>query len=409
MTPDPMNENFTADIRAINQIDAVPRILEVICRTTGLRFAAVARVTESRWIACAVRDEIAFGLKPRDELVIGTTFCDEIRQTGEPVVIDNCETDEVFNRHPTPLLYGFKSYISVPVYLEGGSFFGTLCALDPRPARLKTLETVEMFKLFASLIAMHLNSQERLAASETALTNEREMSRLREQFIAVLGHDLRNPLSAIQNGTILLAGLTQHDQADEVRGLIERSISRMTELIENVLDFARGRLGGGLLLEHSLVTDLDAVLHQVVKELESTSPERTVHFDIHIGRPIVCSSARLAQLLSNILANAFTHGDPTSPIHVKATLTNNTFQLSVSNHGETIRPEVAEQLFQPFVRGSARPGQQGLGLGLYIASEIARAHDGTLKVTSSHGETCFTFEMPLTTDFDPAKTQTPHN
>ncbi|HEY2758461.1 MAG TPA: GAF domain-containing protein, partial [Pseudolabrys sp.] len=183
MTP----SDYQTDITAIQRIEAVPRILEVICRTTGMGFSAVARVTEDRWICCAARDEIAFGLQPGGELKLETTICDEIRQSGEAVVIDNVNEDAIYCRHPTPAMYGFQSYISVPIILESGTFFGTLCAIDPRPARLKSSETVGMFKLFAELIAIHLNAIERLADSQAALLDARQSSELREQFIAVLG------------------------------------------------------------------------------------------------------------------------------------------------------------------------------------------------------------------------------
>jgi GAF domain-containing protein len=130
-----MNKTFTEDLAAIARIDAVPMILQVACHTTGLRFAAVARVTEDRWIACAVRDEVEFGLQPGGELKVETTICNEVRHTGQMVVIDNVAEDEGFRGHPTPAMYGFQSYISVPINLPGGRFFGTLCALDPRPAQ----------------------------------------------------------------------------------------------------------------------------------------------------------------------------------------------------------------------------------------------------------------------------------
>ena len=157
-----MKDSVADDVAAVGKIDAVPTILEVVCRTTGLGFSAVARVTEERWVACAVRDEIAFGLQPGGELQVETTICDEIRDSGQLVVIDNVAEDEVFCGHPTPRMYGFQSYISVPIYRPDGRFFGTLCAIDPRPARLNTPETVGMFKLFADLIGFHLDVQERL-------------------------------------------------------------------------------------------------------------------------------------------------------------------------------------------------------------------------------------------------------
>src|SRR5258707_10173235 len=160
-----MANDLQGDVAAVSRIDAVPTILEVVCRTTGMGFAAVARVTEDRWIACGVRDEIAFGLRPGGELKVETTICNEIRDSRQPVVIDHVAEDPKFHGHPTPAQYGFQSYISVPILRKDGSFFGTLCAIDPRPARLNTPEVIGMFKLFADLIAFHLDARERLETS----------------------------------------------------------------------------------------------------------------------------------------------------------------------------------------------------------------------------------------------------
>jgi GAF domain-containing protein len=186
-----MAPGFQTDLESVSRIEAVPTILEVVCRTTGMGFAAIARVTEDRWIAWGVLDEIDFGLKPGGELKVETTICHEIRQSREPVVINNLAEDDVWCNHATPAMYGFQSYISMPIILADGSFFGTLCAIDPRPARLKRPEIVGMFRLFAELIAKHLDASRKLSATESALIEERTVADLREQFIAVLGHDLR--------------------------------------------------------------------------------------------------------------------------------------------------------------------------------------------------------------------------
>ena len=390
-----VNDNIADDLDAVARIDAIPNILNVVCRTTGLGFAAVARVTEDRWVACAVRDEIAFGLQPGGELQVETTICDEIRNNGQLVVIDHATEDEAFCNHPTPKMYGFQSYISVPIYRQDGRFFGTLCAIDPKPARVNTPETVGMFKLFADLIAFHLDAQERLSLSESALLDERQTAQLREQFIAVMGHDLRNPLNAIHGGAELLLRMPLGEKAAPIAALIQRSAARMAGLIDNVLDFARGRLGGGLSLTRVVEAGLEATLEQVVAELRTAWPDRVIQSDLKLDRPIACDGARIAEMLSNLLANALTHGDPAGPVRVRARNDDRSFELSVKNLGEPIPPEIAAHLFQPFSRASAGPGQQGLGLGLYIASEIARAHEGALELESSPEETCFTFRMPL--------------
>src|SRR3984885_2114354 len=141
-----------SDIENIRQIPIIPSLLEVICRTTGMGFAAIARVTEDKWVACSVRDEILFGLEPGGELKLENTICNEIRQTHQTVVIDHVEHDKIFCGHPTPRMYGFQSYISVPIFRKDGSFFGTLCAIDPKPHRLNTPEILGMFNMFTDLI-----------------------------------------------------------------------------------------------------------------------------------------------------------------------------------------------------------------------------------------------------------------
>jgi signal transduction histidine kinase len=385
--------NFDADIAAIGRIDAVESILEVVCRTIGIGFAAVARVTEDRWIACAVRDEIAFGLVPGGELKVETTICHEIRQSGEPVVIDHVAEDQVYCGHPTPAMYGFQSYISMPIRRADGSFFGTLCAIDPRPLRLKTPQTVGMFRLFADLIGFHLDAQERVASTEAALLDARQTAELREQFIAVLGHDLRNPLASIDAGATLLRKAPLDQKSVATLGLIQNSVRRMAGLINNVLDLARGRLGGGLALNQSHAA-LAPALEQVIAELRAAWPDRLIDDEIALNATVYCEPARIAQLLSNLLANALTHGAPTQPVMVRALVTDSVFELSVANAGEPIPPALREQLFQPFFRASGRAPHQGLGLGLYIASEIARAHGGALSVSSDAEETRFTLRIP---------------
>jgi signal transduction histidine kinase len=393
MTGQLLKEGIAADVAAVAQIDAVPRILEVVCRATGMGFAAIARVTENRWVACAVRDKIAFGLTPGGELDVRTTLCDEVRASRQLVVIEDVAKDDTYCGHQTPKMYGFRSYISVPIYLPGGDFFGTLCAIHPEPAPVNTPETIDMFTLFADLVGFHLDARARLKVSERALSDERRGAELRDQFIAVLGHDLRNPLAAIQMGGKLLARMPLDEQGRRAAAVIQSSAARASGLVENVLDFARGQLGEGLPVTLETITDLDTTLDQVVTELRTTWPGRDVRTRFALARPVTCDRSRISQLLSNLLANALTHGDPSGPVQVSAESDDGGFALAVVNGGAPIPEEIRGQLFQPFARTSGGDGQ-GLGLGLYIASEIARAHAGTIDVTSTADETRFTFRMP---------------
>jgi signal transduction histidine kinase len=292
-------------------------------------------------------------------------------------------------------MYGFRSYISVPIRLPHGHLFGTLCAIDPHAARLNTPETVGMFRMFADLIAFHLDAQRRLALSEASLTDERESADLREQFIAVLGHDLRNPLASIDAGAHMLLRTPLDERATSIVGLMQNSVRRMAGLIDNILDFARGRLGGGLHVQRDDRQPLQPALEHVINELRSAWPQRSIEARLELSVPVMCDRARVAQLLSNLLSNALTHGAPSTPVTVEASTHDDSFELSVTNAGTMIPPALLGKLFLPFVRASVQPAQEGLGLGLYIASEIARAHNGTLSATSDEAATRFTFRMPL--------------
>lgn len=378
---------------AVAAIDAVPRILEVVCRTTGLGFAAVARVTDTNWICCASRDEIGFGLGPGGELPLLTTICNEIRQSGSAVVIDHVAQDETFRHHPAPALYGFQSYISVPIVRKDGRFWGTLCAIDPKPAHLQSPEVRSTFDLFAELIASHLDSNERLLEAESTLRDERQQSTLREQFIAVLGHDLRSPLQTLATGLQVLERAPERSVA--TLALLKRSTRRMGELVDNILDFARTRLGGGLAVTLRFEEGLSQVLQQVVDELRSVHPTRRIDYADEMAMPLWCEAPRLAQLASNLLSNALKYGSDAQPVRVRAVTDDGGFELTVTNSGADI-PEVEQQrLFEPYVRGTGRSDGEGLGLGLYIVAEIARAHGGAVSVDSADGLTTFTFRMPL--------------
>ena len=159
-----------SDIEAINSVPAIPKLLEVVCHITGMGFAAIAKVTKDRWIAYSVLDEINFGLTPGNELKLETTICYEIMQSGEMVIIDEVSKDPIYANHPTPAMYGFQSYISVPILRQDGTLFGTLCAIDPKPAKVNNEWTVATFKLFTELISFYLNTIEVADAQSNTIT-----------------------------------------------------------------------------------------------------------------------------------------------------------------------------------------------------------------------------------------------
>jgi phosphoserine phosphatase RsbU/P len=233
---------------------------------------------------------------------------------------------------------------------------------------------------------------------QRGLATERETAELREQFIAVLGHDLRNPLAAISAGARILqrsGALHQHKEL-RVLDMINTTVTRMSDLIDNVLDFARGRLGGGITLNRDANRPLEPVIEQVIDELRTASARRVIETSFEITEPVNCDRTRIGQLVSNLIGNALTHGAPDQPVRVGAKTEAGELKLWVANSGEPIPAAAMEKLFEPFFRGNVRDSRQGLGLGLHIASQIAHAHGGRIDVTSTVDETRFVFTMPLT-------------
>jgi sigma-B regulation protein RsbU (phosphoserine phosphatase) len=252
--------------------------------------------------------------------------------------------------------------------------------------------------LFTALVVIKAIDRRRY---ERELVNSRselrETAELREQFIAVLGHDLRNPLAAISAGARILqrSGALRDDRELRVLDMMNTTVTRMSGLIDNVLDFARGRLGGGITLSREANRPLLPVLEQVVDELRTVSPDRSIETSFVITEPVNCDRARVGQLVSNLIGNALTHGAAYQPVRVGAKTEGGVFEFWVANAGEPIPAIAMEKLFEPFFRADIRSSRQGLGLGLHIASQIAQAHGGRIDVTSTPDETRFVFRMPL--------------
>ena len=382
------------DPRRVPATPGMRLILEVCSRAIGMRFVGVARAGDERWHASTSPGDPDLRLDPAEALEIGAALRGNSGRRRGLVVIGDLSAGGIRRGHAAPPRHGVGSYVSTPITRPDGTHFGTLCALDPAPRRLDP-DAVAVLKLFARLVALELRAQDGLREGRSALASERDTARLREEFIAVVGHDLRNPVAAVSAGLRMLGRRPPEEEAAALVVEMQRSALRMGQIIDNLLDFARGRLGGGIGLEAARPVDLEPVLRGVAREIERLS-DRTVVLALDLSRPIQCDPQRIGQLLSNLLGNAVTHGPPCEPIEVQASDVNGRFRLAVTNRGAPIPEEVRPSLFLPFSRGGGggEGSLQGLGLGLYIASQIARAHGGRLDVESGGTSTTFALTMP---------------
>lgn len=303
-----------------------------------------------------------------------------------------------FETHVAPLLrlQGFVHEIALDLLDSRGGKIPVIANAAERRGpkgehlftRLTVFKAVDRRTFERSLIEARIKA-------EAKAKSERQATELREQFIAVLGHDLRNPLAAILAGIhVLRKGVRPGQRERAVLDEMEGSVRRANGLISNVMDFARGKLGEGLTLEFDPNRPLRPILEQVMSEVRAISPDRDFKARFEIDGPVDCDPDRIGQLAANLLSNAVSHGAPSQPVVMEARTTKDSFELSVANGGPAIPDSVREQLFQPFIRGGVSKNREGLGLGLFIVSEIAKAHNGRMEVSSDDEATRFTFIMP---------------
>lgn len=395
-----------ADIISIQKISIIPTLLDVICKTTGMGFAAVARVTENRWITCSLQDNINFGLKPGDELRVETTICHEIRQTGIPVVIDHVDESEFCNHH-TPDMYGFQSYISVPVIRKDGRFFGTLCAIDPKPAKLNTPGVIGMFNLFSDLIAFHLNVVEQLEISETNLLKEREertialeqkntelqkMNAELEAFAYIASHDLQEPLRKIETFSSLILNKDYHTLSDSGKNYFDRlskSVVRMQTLIRDLIMYTQVKVNQQVFEE----TSLNKIVEDVTEDFSEEINQKKATIEVSDLGTAYIIPFQFNQLFQNLIGNSlkFSRSDVKPVIHISSVIENGNRHISkklkpekqychitITDNGIGFEPAYNEKVFEVFQRLNGKEEYSGTGIGLSIVKKIVDNHHGVI-------------------------------
>jgi hypothetical protein len=234
--------------------------------------------------------------------------------------------------------------------------------------------------------------------SKAVISYTKRVDQSRDLFLAILSHDLRNPLNSIAMSAALLPQLPNSNaDSTQTASQISTNVSLMARMIGDLLDYTRTRLGAGMPVQPAAM-DLSALCREVFAEYRTGFPDRDIRFESAVDLTGDWDADRLRQMISNLMGNAVQHGE--DPIDLKLTGEASDVVLVVHNGGPPISPGELPKIFEPLVRGSSagrpkanRPGS--IGLGLYIAREIAQSHGGTIDVTSTQeAGTTFTVHLP---------------
>jgi len=370
----------------------VEDVLQTLGIESGMPTVLLTHVNAGSWSPWAVRDGASFGLEPGRRIDATETLCDVVCRNDAPLALDDARRDTRYCGHPASLRLGIAAYIGVPFRLPNGMVLGTLCAFDRVP-HVGLDEVLPLYRLFARLLAHEFQLVDVARTSLAALHSETETAFSRERFLAAVVHDLRTPLAAIEVSAQLLARQLER-KADSARGLerILDAASRMSRLIDDLLDFSRGRLGAGIPIARSTIEDAPEFLKRVFEEVATAHPERYLHWDIRLDEARVAwDRDRVTQCLDNILSNACLHAAAGTPVTVVVRGDGEGVAIEVANIGE-IPASDRTSLFEPF--HGARVVRRGLGLGLFIADQVARAHGGRIEVESVRGETRTRVHLP---------------
>lgn len=416
-----LEDHFKQDIINIENIKIVPTLLNVICQTTGMGFAAIARVTEDRWITCSVHDNVLFGLKPGDELILKTTICNEIRQNPKAVIIDNVSEDPDYHDHHTPAMYNLQSYISVPIIRQDGTFFGTLCAIDPKPNSLKEFKISEMFNLFADLISFHISAIEQETKSKTILLEKNnllektevekqkaekqklnaekklieknisleKMNSELEAFNYISSHDLQEPLRKIQLFTDTIEREEANNLSEKGRAAfhkIKNSAFRMQNLINDLLIYSKTKFDD----RKFEIKDLNEIAKDVIEDLSDEYENKNVVFDILPLGKLSVIEFQFRQILYNLINNSLKFASPERNLIIKvsAEITNGEleklspltkyYKLTISDNGIGFDQLYNKKIFGLFQALHTKPSKS-TGIGLTIVKRIVENHNGFIR------------------------------
>jgi signal transduction histidine kinase len=393
-----MTDNCSESYSWLSSDPLIQDVLRCTAEITQLSSACIARIEDGNWTVCAVYGKSKTPYKTGDQIHDDTILSEKLSGSNRTVVMGSIIRQSFGSDNIISLRKDDRALISVPINCKVNNFVGVLYAQASRQQKIFEDSVIRTLMVFAELISRTIDAHHVGAVKAESSIACVDALEIREQLVTILSHDLRMPLHAIGIGTHILLQRIELEENREILKRIDRSTKRITKLVDNISSFAYGRLGHGIPSDKAYYQFFSEELKNVVDELRQSYPGRIILQEIDDTGAVYCDIGKIAQMLSNLGANALKYSSIDTPVKFVVSSEVDVIRISVMNYGAPIPSEVIPHLFKPYWRAAHDPSSTGLGLGLYIVHEVVKAHCGTIDIQSA-AETGTTFTVIVPRDY----------
>lgn len=388
--PNQINKPYSTSNKS--DFNTCQRILEELCSQTKMRYGLIRKKDGLKWGNWCVYDYQSQQIVDKNSDTYVKIY-QEIRTGFSPIYIDDSAQCTVDQWAHVLQEFGLKSYISYPIINKNDAIVGHMSFMHAEPVHLDRNKLETLLPICSDLIALDFNTIFGLNNARSALKQELSYTKNRELILTALAHDLNNPVSIVKVISQYLVGSVKDDNQKRLLKKIEEASFRMKGMIDDILDFSSIRLEN----KPSIINEcfrIDTVIRQILSEYEFLHHQKLIA-NIDLPTEVRCDQHKMGRAFANLVGNAIKHGDPDKNIEINAFIDEGQFIFSVTN--DLIFPQHVSDLsnlFEPFTRGA---NSKGLGLGLFIAREIAKLHKGTITVHLDNSK--ITFKLLIPADF----------
>ena len=372
-----------------SDFNSCKRILEALCGHTKMRYGLIRKKDGHTWGNWCVYDYQYQKIVAKNSETYVTIY-QAIRKGLSPIYIDDSDLCSVSQWTDILQKFGLKSYISYPIINKKDSIIGHLSLMNSEPVHFDQSKLEMLLPVCSDLIAIDFKTIIECRNTRRKLEQELNYSKNRELVLSSLAHDLNNPVSIVKVISQYLQGNIKDENQKSLLKKIEETSFRMKGIIDDVLDFSSIGLDYGFIR----VPDkqrMDSLIRQILTEFELLH-NRTLIANIKLPIDIPCDHHKMGRAFANLIGNAIKHGNPQQNIEINAFVQNDNFIFSVTNEISYPQSSDLTELFKPFVKGT---NSNGLGLGLFIANEIAKIHKGKIMVNLEDNKITFNLMIPL--------------